>query len=147
MPEETRDRFVSAWSLTDSGRRLSTLERFEVALLLADAEMLDRGVNPFQDAASCIQLRNWIAHYRPQQLGHDLAEPVLSARLRGKFPSNSLMEGQGNVWFPDHALGAGCATWAIASARALTDECMARLKLEPVYRSVDEHEPTPESSQ
>jgi hypothetical protein len=55
------------------------------------------------------------------------------------------MKGQGNVWFPDHALGAGCAKWAIDSARAFADEWMMRLNLEPVYRGVDEHQPPPEA--
>jgi hypothetical protein len=64
--------------------------------------------------------------------------------LSGKFPSNALMRGQGNVWFPDHALGAGCARWAIDSVRAFADEWMERLNLEPVYRSVDDHQPPPE---
>jgi len=131
--------------LTDSGQR-SVLERYEMGLLLADAEPLDRGTALYQDFDACIRLRNWIVHNRPKQVGHDLEEPNLSKAVRSRnFASNALMKGQRNVWFPDHALRAGCATWAIDSARAFADEWMRRLRLEPVYRSVDDHQLPPGS--
>lgn len=114
--------------------------------MLADAERLDRRTAIYQDFDACIRLRNWIVHNRPKPVGHDLEEPNLSKVLRSRnFASNTLMKCQGNVWFPDHALGAGCAKWAIDSARAFADEWMRRLNLEPVYRSVDDHQPPPES--
>jgi hypothetical protein len=48
--------------------------------------------------------------------------PTSKALRSRNFASNALMKGQRNVWFPDHALGAGCAKWAIDSARAFADE-------------------------
>jgi hypothetical protein len=99
----------------------------------------------YQDFYACVRLRNWIIHNQPERLGHHLDEPNLSKVLRSKFESNALMKGQGNVWFPDHALGAGCAKWAVASARSFADEWMKRLDLEPVYRSADDVQPPPEA--
>lgn len=142
MPEQTRELFASVWKLTNAGWR-STIERYEMGLLLADVEPLDRGTALYQDFDACVRLRNWIVHSRPERLGHHLEEPNLSKVLWNRFESNALMKGQGNVWFPDHALGAGCAKCSIDSARAFADEWMKRLKLEPVYRSVDDHEPPP----
>src|SRR5215207_764623 len=145
MPVQMRERFAKLWSLTNSGWR-STLERYEMGLLLADAQPLDRGTELYQDFDACVRLRNWIVHNRPERRGHHLQEPNLSKVLRSRnFESNALMKGQGNVWFPDHALGAGCAKWAIDSARAFADEWMKRLDLEPVYGSVDEHQLPPEA--
>ena len=45
-----------------------------------------------------------------------------------------LMAGGGNAWFPDHALGAGCAGWAVPSVRALVDEFVAVIGCRANYR-------------
>jgi hypothetical protein len=52
-------------------------------------------------------------------------------------------EGPGERVVPDHALGAGCAKWAIDSARAFAEDWMRRLNLGPVNGSVDDHQPSP----
>jgi predicted kinase len=49
------------------------------------------------------------------------------------------------VWLRTTRSGLVCAAWAIGSARAFGDEWMKRLNLEPVYRSVDDHQPGPET--
>jgi len=53
------------------------------------------------------------------------------------FESNRLMSNSGNPYFPDHCLGAGCAHWAVATARGFTDDFFARLNLRPNYQRAD----------
>ena len=70
-----------------------------------------------------IALRNWSVHYRPQSYSHD--EPDLRAKVedaRARIAENALMAGSNNPWFPDKALGAGCARWAVLTVRAFVDE-------------------------
>jgi hypothetical protein len=59
------------------------------------------------------------------------------AALAGKFRGSALMRGAGNPWFPDHALGAGCATWAWRSAQAFADEFSARMDIKFNYAVAD----------
>jgi hypothetical protein len=66
MPQQTRERLAGMWRLTNSGRSFSTLERYEIGLVVAGAKPLDHDVSPYQDVLACIRLRNWIVHYRPQ---------------------------------------------------------------------------------
>jgi len=61
-----------------------------------------------------IALRNLSVQYRPQSYSHD--EPDLRAKVedaRARITENALMAGANNPWFPDKALGAGCARWAV----------------------------------
>lgn len=48
----------------------------------------------------------------------------------GMFPDNKLMAGSGNPWWPDHALGHGCAEWAHRFAKALADLVMETIGIE-----------------
>ncbi|MDX2381291.1 MAG: hypothetical protein QNM02_16205 [Acidimicrobiia bacterium] len=55
--------------------------------------------------------------------------------LKDRFPSNGLMAGSGNPWWPDHALGAGCARWAHASAEALADFLVDETNVNPNHKA------------
>jgi hypothetical protein len=60
-------------------------------------------------------------HYQPHWVGEDLPHK-LEARLKSAgFAANALMTGSGNAFFPDHALGAGCAEWTTSTARKFLD--------------------------
>ena len=71
---------------------------------------------PDQDVPRVVELRNWSVHYRPQSYSHD--EPDRRTRIEDArariVPTNALMQGAANPWFPEHALGAGCAACACA---------------------------------
>ena len=58
--------------------------------------------------------------------------------LRGKFADNALMAGSKNPWWPDHALGAGCAGWAYRSSKALADRVASDLGITPKYQAQTE---------
>ncbi|MGH8647627.1 MAG: hypothetical protein ACREX4_25455, partial [Gammaproteobacteria bacterium] len=77
-------------------------------------------------------IRNDLIHYMPESLGGDNIHR-LEARLRGKFLENSLMAGSGNPYFPDKALGKGCADWSVASVTRFTDTFFSQLNIVPNY--------------
>jgi hypothetical protein len=102
------------WNSTDEGERVRTIDKYDAARLFAGCPRQDRGRLPDQDVPRVIALRNWSVHYRPQSYSHD--EPDLRAKVedaRARITENALMAGANNPWFPDKALGAGCARWAV----------------------------------
>ena len=78
---------------------------------------------PDEDVTYLVKLRNWLVHYTPRTVSAE--DPHTLDHIRGRFADNALMAGGGNAWFPDHALGAGCAGWAVPSVRAFVDEFLA----------------------
>ena len=73
-------------------------------------------------------------HYTPKTVSAE--DPVYTHiyHVRSRFADNALMAGSGNAWFPDHALGAGCARWAVQSARAFGDEFVAVIGCKANYQ-------------
>jgi len=132
LAEEVRWRLAQIWEATDEGSKLRPLDKYELLLMSAGCDVLDKGNQPFQDALLVVQLRNAIAHYQPEDVSADVAAKT-ERKLRGKFPDNPLMKGQGNAWWPDHCLGYGCAKWAHGSATALTDRVSGDLGLRLNY--------------
>jgi hypothetical protein len=132
------------WEATEEGRRVGTvLVKYKWALKFCGQETFDEGSSPYQDVKLLIDLRNYLVHYRPQDVGHSLKPPKWVGGLVNRFPGNRLMTGSGNPWFPDIALGAGCAEWAWRSARALTDKLAATIGLELNYQVADFGNPLP----
>jgi hypothetical protein len=59
----------------------SRLERYAMGLSPAGANLSTTRSIHWSDVLACIRSRDWIGHYRPQQLGHHLEEPKLSRML------------------------------------------------------------------
>jgi hypothetical protein len=92
-----------------------------------------------------IALRNWSVHYRPQSYSHD--EPDLRAKIedaRSRIVENALMTGSNKPWFPDRALGAGCARSAVQTVRAFVDEFVAAMGCRADYRDFTPYGVQPE---
>ncbi|MFI6741615.1 hypothetical protein ACIBI9_52620 [Nonomuraea sp. NPDC050451] len=131
------------WDATDNGY-LDVLKKYDLALRLAGRESLDPGTKIPENARLLVQLRNYLVHYRPEFVSIDMTHRFGKAlESSNRFAQNELMKGSGNPWFPDRALGAGCAAWAWRSARALTDEFAARMGLTMHYQSTDHGDPLP----
>jgi hypothetical protein len=116
------------WNSTDEGERVRAIDKYDAARLFGECPREDRGRLPDQDVPRVIALRNWSVHYRPQSYSHD--EPDLRAKIedaRSRIVENALMTGSNNPWFPDRALGAGCARWAVQTVRAFVDEFVAAM--------------------
>lgn len=93
-------------------RMLSLLSKFQVALVGAGHERIDEGAEPFQSANLLVDLRNVLVHFKPQWHWSD-EDLKFVARLRSVVrPELENRQPIGNPWFPNKALGAGCAEWA-----------------------------------
>jgi hypothetical protein len=135
LPGEMVQLMAEFWQATDEGSRLRPLDKYSMLLLFAGAPALDRGAKPYQDAALVIRTRNAIAHYLPEDRSSNIQHPLEG--LRGKFPENPLMAGSGNAWWPDHALGRGCADWAHRAVKTLSDLACDELGISPNYRRLE----------
>ena len=98
-----------------------TLAKYRMARLLVGCELADTGSSPYDDVVHVIRLRNWLIHYKPRTVGEESPDTLID-HMRGRFVDNPLLGGAGATWFPDHALSAGCAAWAVQSVRAFVDE-------------------------
>jgi hypothetical protein len=126
---------ASLWSESRDGT-LSTLAKYQLALVAAGQTPLERGANPYQAVQLVIKLRNALVHFRPESASGDTPQAI-AAQLKGKFAPNRLLAGAtGNPYFPDHCLGAGCAHWAAGAVRALADEACGRLGVSPNYQRI-----------
>jgi hypothetical protein len=135
LDEDVLSRMKGYWGLTNSGRSVDILTKFDMARLLRGIALLDKGTEPFQSMKLLIALRNWQVHYYPSSVSED-SPHTLQAKLENRFEPNALIAGSGNAWFPDKALGAGCAKWAVATARAFADDFVGAFAYEPNYRKV-----------
>jgi hypothetical protein len=135
LSPDVRRRMAEFWTCTDEGAKLRPLDKYQMLLVLADKQRLDRGAQPFQNAALVVKLRNTLAHYLPEDRSPDI-QHKLEQQLRGKFADNRLMTGSGNAWWPDHCLGHGCADWAWRSAMSFTDRVAAELGILPHYQAL-----------
>ena len=111
----------------------SVVEKFEIALTLARRELLARSERLHADVVSLSRLRNALIHYEPTWESsadrHDFEK-----RLRDRFAPNA-HAGQGNPFWPDKCLGAGCARWAVATALSFADDFFKRLSIPAPYES------------
>ncbi len=126
------------WEMTEEDNKsfLSILDKYQLALRFAGKEPFQKGENPYQDTALVIKLRNYLTHYKPMDLS-EINKHSLDNMLRGKFLPNKMMEGSGNNFFPDHALGKGCAEWSLKSVKNFADEFFQRMGIKPNYQVVD----------
>jgi hypothetical protein len=126
IPHAARQRLFGYWI---AGERSGILDKYNHALKLADKATLDYGSEPTQSASVLIALRNYFIHHKPENISISLDPPRLATRLQGRFPDNALMAGAANPWFPDHAMGAGCARWSHVTARSFVDNWASLLGL------------------
>jgi len=127
------------WDMTEEDNKsfLSILDKYQMALRFADKEPFLKGENPYQRTNLVIRIRNELTHYKPMDLSEESTHK-LDDILKGKnFLPNKLMEGSGNNFFPDHALGKGCTEWCFESVKIFADEFFSRMNIKPNYQIVD----------
>jgi hypothetical protein len=132
LDANTRLLMAEYWRATEQGGKGRALDKYQALLRFAGEPALSQGAQPFQDASLAVQLRNAIAHYRPQDLSADTPS-LMEQRLSGKFPDNRLMAGAGNPWWPDKCLGWGCADWVIRAVTSLADHVVDATGVRPNY--------------
>ena len=113
--------------------RFGTTEKYEIALALTQNEPLDHDDSVYRDVRLVIRIQNALVHYKPSTL-MQIDKSGFDESLHGKFSLNPMMVGTENPFFPDKALGAGCARWGIDSCRRFADQFFDKLGVKPNYR-------------
>ena len=126
---DVRRSWSGLWVGLDSGGVGRTLDRYQAALVLADAERFDLGSEPWQSMRLVIDLRNHLVHYKPQTVFSDTPSR-LAAGLRGHVAPNPLSTNRADV---DGWLSGACAGWAVDSALAFVGDFAARTAARPNY--------------
>ncbi|HXO51083.1 MAG TPA: hypothetical protein VN888_08655 [Mycobacterium sp.] len=100
-------------------RMLSLLSKFQEALVCAGHERMVAGAEPFQSADVLVDLRNELVHFKPRWHWTDEDDAKFVRGLKSKItPQRENRQPIGHPWFPNKALGAGCADWACESSIA-----------------------------
>jgi hypothetical protein len=110
----------------------STLAKYQTALILARKPQFDRGASPYQEAASLIQLRNALVHYKPEWDTDQREHRKIEQRLKDRFALNPFA-GPNAAFFPKKCLGHGCAEWAVKSGVSFINQFFDRLGLPSIF--------------
>lgn len=116
--------------------RFGTTEKYETALALTQKEAFDRDSDLHRNVRLAIRLQNALVHYKPSTLMR-IDKSGFEEELHGKFPLNPLMAGTENPFFPDKALGSGCARWTVQACRAYADAFFDEIGVVPNYRKIE----------
>jgi hypothetical protein len=119
------DLLVEAWPRIS---RVQVLQRYQLALAVADADQYNPGQMPYLDADSLIRLRDALISYGADWGDERGKRHTLESRLRDKFDPSPLVSSR-RPWFPDRCLGAGCAKWAVETVQVFTNDFYARMAL------------------
>jgi hypothetical protein len=113
IPDDALATMRELWNGKDQAERmLSLLSTFQVALVCAGHERINPGAEPFQSVDVLVDLRDFLVHYKPQWHWAD-EYPKFLGRLKDKITQQrENRQPIGHPWFPNKALGAGCADWA-----------------------------------
>ena len=160
MAPDVTGKLAAIWQIESFRRGASLLEKYQVALRLADKTEFNKGEAPCQDVVLVVRLRNALVHFVPQTvtvgaspgLTLDRGTHELEKCLKGKFPLNPLalkIKQGGGIkgvahfetdfvapFFPDECLGYGCAKWAFGSCLAFTDKFFAEMNVTPYYATM-----------
>ena len=110
--------------------KLPPLDKFQIALLVAGKEPLDKGKQPYQLAKLLVELRNALVHYKPEWVRLD-DQTKWEKKLDGKFEPCEFLKGSNNPFFPDKCLSCGCAKWAVNASWEFVEGFNARMGLPP----------------
>jgi len=114
--------------------RFGTTEKYEIALALTHREGIDHESELHRNVRLAIRLQNALVHYKPSTL-MQIDTSGFEDELHGKFRLNRLMSDTEHPFFPDKALGAGCAQWTVSVCRAYADACFGAIGMKPNYQT------------
>jgi hypothetical protein len=129
--------FAEMWKLgVPRTASYSILEKYEIALALAEKEPLDRSSLVYKDSKLLISMRNALIHYEHlSSTSTAKSSQRWENKLHGKFSLNPLT-GAKTPFFPVRCMGYGCAKWAVESSIRFVDHCCSRLGVQPVFDSI-----------
>jgi hypothetical protein len=140
IPTRAHTQLETLWP---SAEGASLTLRYQVALQSVDAERFNEKRTTFKNVERLIELRDALVHHQPERHDERQRHQSLQRRLRTCFAPNTLLHAHAR-WFPDLCLGAGCATWALKSAQAFSDDFCGRMGIPSRVRpSPDARRPRP----
>ena len=104
------------------------LDKYQYALKLRNAKLLDKGGPLYQNAAALIELRNFLTHYKPAREPETQRVVRLEELLKGKFALSPFPDA-GADFVAKRCMSAGAAQWAVETSRALIREFYSRTGL------------------
>jgi hypothetical protein len=110
--------------------RKPILEKYQHALAMLNAPLLDERATPCRDCWGLIELRNALVHYKPTWDPERQRQTELAEVLKDRFPLSPFPDA-GSDFVTMKCMSAGCASWAISTAVALVGEFDARTNLDP----------------
>lgn len=134
LSKKTINRIRELWRLSiPKTASYSILEKYQIALTLAEKETFEKGKNPFQDIALLIELRNALVHYEPEYIQDSIIGDKVEVKvhkfekkLKGKFELNPRAIPY-HAFYPDHCLSHGCTEWAVKSSIEFVKEFYKKL--------------------
>ncbi|MBY0202447.1 hypothetical protein [Paenibacillus cucumis (ex Kampfer et al. 2016)] len=135
LQSKKRELINSMWELgVPKTAKYSILEKYQIALTLADKNLFKKGVSPYQDVYLLIQVRNAITHYEPEwvttesEFPEKITEQALEKKLKNKFGLNPFANSP-DPFFPDKCLSYEFIKWGIHSSIKLTEMFFEELDL------------------
>lgn len=119
------DLLVQAWPRI---ARAQVLQRYQLALSVADADQYNALETPYLDADSLIHLRDALLSYEAEWDDSSGQRHSLETRLADKFTPSPLVSSK-RPWFPDRCLGSGCAKWAVLTVQLFVNDFYRRMSL------------------
>lgn len=119
------DLLLAAWPRIS---RVQVLQRYQLALSVADADQYNPNRQPYLDADNLIRLRDALLSYDAEWDDDRGKHHTLDSRLKNKFPPSPLVSSK-RPWFPDQCLSSGCAKWAVETVQVFTNDFYKRMAL------------------
>lgn len=118
LDDDAVARLAAAWDVV---KNTPVIDKYQLVRALIDSPAADMGRRPQDDVVYVVKLRNWLVHNKPRDVGEDSPDKTID-HVRGRFDPNPYLDSPQRVaWFPNHALSASCAGWAVTSARAFVE--------------------------
>ena len=112
FPDLRDDVAGKLWELYE---KKSLVDKYELALFLANKPALIKGAKPLQDIEVLIKLRNGLIHYRPEWSDEQVEHRKISAAISGKAITSSFYPAETPL-FPRAWSSHGTVLWALNSA-------------------------------
>jgi hypothetical protein len=119
------DLLIEAWPKIS---RVQVLQRYQLALAVADADQYNPDRMPYLDADNLIRLRDSLLSYDIEWDDARGKHHTLEQRLHKKFSPSPLVSSH-RPWFPDRCLSSGCAKWAVKTVQVFTNDFYKRMAL------------------
>jgi len=101
--------------------RKPPLDKFDVALQLLKLPPLQKTASLYRDAWCLIELRNALVHFKPTWDPVSRRRVELEQVLAGRYPLSPFGDPKSD-FVTMRSMGAGCATWAVASTLSFLRE-------------------------